>query len=174
MVRVTVAEAARRLGISEAGVRKRIQRGQIPHERGADSRTWVWVSPGEVRHAESRDKPDQSRDELVDELRDQVRYLRQQLADEREARTEERRRHDTVIAQLSAANAEQARTIRAIEASSSQGGSEPPQNATVEPVEPSPSEPPEMADDEQQGRGPIPDAGDPQSGPERRWWEFWR
>ena len=30
MVRLTVAEAADRLGISEASVRKRVQRGQIP------------------------------------------------------------------------------------------------------------------------------------------------
>jgi len=29
---------------------------------------------------------------------------------------------------------------------------------------------PEMADDEQQGRGPVPDAGGPQEGTERPWW----
>jgi hypothetical protein len=34
-----------------------------------------------------------------------------------------------------------------------------------------PREPPEMADDEQQGRGPTPDARGPQEGTERRsWW----
>jgi hypothetical protein len=120
MVRVTVAEAARRLSISEAGVRKRIQRDQIPHERDDEGRVWVWVSPGEVRHAETRDESDQSRDEsdqsrdrvLVDELRDRVAYLERQVEEEREAR----RRADTILAQLSQANAEQARTIRAIEA----------------------------------------------------------
>ena len=41
MVRLTVAEAADRLGISEASVRKRVQRGQIPHERGDDGRVFV-------------------------------------------------------------------------------------------------------------------------------------
>jgi hypothetical protein len=46
------------------------------------------------------------------DLREQVAYLRGQLDTERESRTEERRRHDTVLARLSAANAEQARTIR--------------------------------------------------------------
>ena len=113
MVRVTVAEAARRLSISEAGVRKRIQRDQIAHERDDEGRVWVWVSPGEVRHAESRDESDQSRDRvLVDELRDRVAYLERQVEEEREAR----RRADTILAQLSQANAEQARTIRAIEA----------------------------------------------------------
>ena len=49
MVRLTVAEAADRLGISEASVRKRVQRGQIPHERGDDGRVFVWISPGETR-----------------------------------------------------------------------------------------------------------------------------
>src|SRR5829696_6141975 len=62
MVRVNVAEAADCLGISEAVVRKRIQRDQMPHEREA------------------------------------------------------RRRADTILAQLSRANEEQARTIRALEA----------------------------------------------------------
>ena len=38
--------------------------------------------------------------ELIASLQDQVRYLREQLDAEREARTEERRRHDTVVAQL--------------------------------------------------------------------------
>jgi len=38
--------------------------------------------------------------ELVNALQDQICYLREQLDAEREARTEERRRHDTIVAQL--------------------------------------------------------------------------
>jgi hypothetical protein len=90
MVRLTVAEAASRLGISEAGVRKRVQRNQIPYERGDDGRLLVWISPGETRHAESRDEPDVSRDSgeasLVPELRDRIRYLERQVEEERNAR----------------------------------------------------------------------------------------
>ena len=97
MVRLTVAEAADRLGISEAGVRKRVQRNQIPHERGDDGRVFVWISPGETRHAESRDQPDQSRDSgeasLVPELRDRIRFLERQL----EAREDELRRRDVML-----------------------------------------------------------------------------
>ena len=78
MVRLTVAEAADRLGISEASVRKRVQRGQIPHERGADGRVFVWISPGETRHAESRN-------ELAEELRDRLRFVERQLEAERQA-----------------------------------------------------------------------------------------
>jgi hypothetical protein len=116
MVRVNVAEAADRLGISEAVVRKRIQRDQMPHERGDDGQVFVWISPGETRHAKTRDKPEepreQSRIELVEELRDRVASLERQVEEEREAR----RRADTILAQLSRANEEQARTIRALEA----------------------------------------------------------
>jgi excisionase family DNA binding protein len=36
--RLTTVEAASRLGISEAGVRKRVQRGQIPHQRDETGR----------------------------------------------------------------------------------------------------------------------------------------
>jgi hypothetical protein len=113
MARLTVPEAAAKLGISEADVRKRVQRGQIPHERADDGRLFVWISPGETRHAASRDRSGSSREEpeLVAELRDRIRSLENQLAEERDAR----RRADTIIAQLSQATAEQARTIRAIE-----------------------------------------------------------
>ena len=208
MVRFTVAEAAEALGISEAGVRKRVQRNQIPHERGNDGRLFVWVSPGETRHAESRDEPDVSRDSdrlsgeasLVPELRDRIRYLERQVEEEREAR----RRADTILAQLSQANAEQARTIRALEPLAppeTPGPREEPDTSPVhperaepaEPVDPQREEPerveperahprgsPVAAADEQQGRGPIPDAGGPQTAreqsfaeeePERRsWW----
>lgn len=78
-------------------------------------------------------------------LQDQVRYLREQLDAEREARTEERRRHDTLMAQLTS-------RIPAIEA---------PQE---------PSESPESAADEQQGRGAVPDAGGREEATERPWW----
>ena len=49
-----------------------------------------------------------------------MRYLRDQLNQEREAR----QRADTVIAQLSAATADQARTIRALEAPNTEEASE--------------------------------------------------
>jgi hypothetical protein len=74
---------------------------------------------------------DQSK--LVDALQDQIRSLREQLDAEREARTEERRRHDTIVAQLTS-------RIPAIEA-----------------PEETPSEASEAAEAvEQQGRGHSP------------------
>ncbi len=93
MVRLDVAEAAHRLGISEAAVRKRVQRGRIPHERDDDGRLFVWVSPGETRHASSREAAEESSDitALVEEMRDRLRYVEGQLEAERQAHAEARR-----------------------------------------------------------------------------------
>jgi hypothetical protein len=99
MVRLTVAEAALKLGISEAGVRKRVQRNQIPHERDDDGSLRVWVSPGEARHAESRDAPEESRGApsqpesraLISEMRGRIASLEHQLEQERQANSEHRR-----------------------------------------------------------------------------------
>ena len=41
MDRVSVAEAARRLGISQDAVYKRIKRGSIPWDKGEDDKTYV-------------------------------------------------------------------------------------------------------------------------------------
>jgi hypothetical protein len=90
MVRLTVAEAALKLGISEAGVRKRVQRNQIPHERDDDGSLRVWVSPGEARYAESRDAPEESR-ALLSEMRGRIASLEHQLEQERQANSEHRR-----------------------------------------------------------------------------------
>jgi excisionase family DNA binding protein len=86
--RITTTEAARRLGITEGAVRKRAQRGKIPHERDEDGRLWVWLSPRETSRDSSRDKPGPSRDTsrddsaamlLVSELRDRVDFLQREL-----------------------------------------------------------------------------------------------
>ncbi len=147
--RVTVDEAARYLGLSVDAVRKRVQRGQIAHEKDLAGRVRIILDDSETLQDESPDTLGQST-ELVGELRDRIRYLERQVEEEREAR----RRADTILAQLSAANAEQARTIRALE---------PP----APPETPEPRESPVAAADEQQGRGPVPDAGGPQTTRER-------
>jgi excisionase family DNA binding protein len=119
--RITVQEAAQRLGVKEDAIRKRIQRGSMRHEKAEDGRVYVWVDAAQDT---TQDEPHTSRDEYRDtaqddrleDLREQVAYLRRQLDEEREAR----RRADVILGQLSQANAEQARTIRAIEASTSE------------------------------------------------------
>jgi excisionase family DNA binding protein len=41
--RVTIQEAARRLGVKEDAVRKRIQRGTLQHEKTKEGQVFVWV-----------------------------------------------------------------------------------------------------------------------------------
>jgi excisionase family DNA binding protein len=153
--RVTIQEAARRLGVKEDAVRKRIQRGSIRHEKAEDGRVYVWVDTTQDTRQTSQDTTqDATQDERLEDLKDQVGYLRRQLDEEREAR----RRADTIIAQLARANEEQARTIRELEA---------PQEATK--VTETVDEAPDRAEEESWAA-----AGGAQEGAQRRqersWW----
>jgi hypothetical protein len=114
--RLTVAQAATRLGITEGAVRSRIKRGTLETTKEGGTVFVLWGGGTSQANQTTNTGVPGDQSELVASLQDQIRYLREQLDAEREARTEERRRHDTVLAQLSAANAEQARTIRALEA----------------------------------------------------------
>jgi hypothetical protein len=115
--RVTVSEAADILGITAEAVRTRIKRGRLdsvkeppkpggtvyvlleadqtrpnidPTSQGQDQTTVQTAPEATERFAEA----------MIEELKDRVRYLERVLAEEREARTNERRRHDTLMAQL--------------------------------------------------------------------------
>ena len=111
--RVTVQEAARRLGVKDDAIRKRIQRGTLEHEKDAeDGRVYVYLDGAEdgsyngrdgnaawdVSHAPTKDA---AYDALLESLRNQVGYLRSVLEEERDAR----RRAYTIIARLTQANA---------------------------------------------------------------------
>src|SRR5215203_6981611 len=118
--KVTIQEAARRLGVKEDAVRKRIQRRSMRHEKAEDGRVYVWVDAAQDTTRDTGQTAqdayqDTAQDERVEDLREQVGYLRRQLDEEREAR----RRADTIIAQLARATEEQARTIRELEAPAS-------------------------------------------------------
>src|SRR5215210_1221561 len=93
MDRLTIPEAARRLGITDAAVRKRYERGTIEGEKGDDGRIYVVVDTG------STERPNEA--SIVEILRDEIAHLRR-----------ESERKDTILMSLSQANAEQARTIR--------------------------------------------------------------
>jgi hypothetical protein len=115
--RLTVHDAARRLGISEDAVRMRVKRGTLSANKEG-GRLYVLLDI-EPTTAPTTEPTTDRTDELIEELKDRAHRLEYQLDQEREARTEERRRQDTVIAQLSRANEEQARTIRQLEAPTS-------------------------------------------------------
>ena len=115
--RVTVADAALLLGISEDAVRSRLRRGTLRRETGGDGTVLVVLStdrpasnqrPTDDRltnqqndrqttaqpidgHADRRGGSETDRDELVEALRDDVAHLRDQLDRERDASAELRR-----------------------------------------------------------------------------------
>ncbi len=120
--RLTVAQAAVALGVTEGAVRSRIKRGTLPTAKEG-GRVFVLLggSTSQANQPPNTGVPgDQS--ELIASLQDQVSYLRERLDAEREARTEERRRHDTVVAQLTS-------KIPAIEAPASPEARESPETA---------------------------------------------
>lgn len=79
--RVTVQEAARRLGVKDDAIRKRIQRGSLGYEKSLDGRVYVYLdSDGRsgVDERRAASSPE-SRDALVEALRDEVSFLRREL-----------------------------------------------------------------------------------------------
>jgi hypothetical protein len=152
-----VQEAAEHLGTTVDAIRKRVQRGTIAHDKDPDGRVWVLLDADMPRQDTDQDtagRRQASGSEMVEELRDRIAYLEGQVEEEREAR----RRADTILAQLSAANAEQARTIRAIEAPASEDTA----TEVAEAVE----EAPERATT----TPPRSDAPGPQTAAQRPWW----
>jgi hypothetical protein len=132
--RVTVDEAARHLGLTVDAVRKRVQRGQITHEKDAAGRVRIILDIPDNASTLQDERPDtagqtaagsDAREELIEELRDRVASLERQL----QRHGDETERLHQIVAGLAQANAEQARTIRAIEAPTSQ---EPQDAETVE------------------------------------------
>ncbi len=115
--RFTVPEAAEALGISPEAVRARIHRGTLRKEKDPDGTVYVRLNVDRSRsNGDDTSDSTPDRSTLEEILRDQVAYLREQLDREREARTEERRRQDTIIAQLTQANASLARRVPELEA----------------------------------------------------------
>jgi hypothetical protein len=142
--RYTVIEAAKVLGVGTDAVRKRVARGTVEYER-VDDTVYVWLDNGHdsgttPRHdgatnGRDADLLDAFRDQL-DAYKDQVAYLRSSLDEEREAR----RRADTIIAQLTQANAALAQRVPELEAP--QTPEEAARDLADAPVEPpAPSEP---------------------------------
>jgi hypothetical protein len=152
----TPAQAALILRVSPTRVRQLLQDGEL---EGKHDEAGHWLIPTRAVHERLERLRRESFLEavgydplsvremrgLVEDLREQVRYLRSILSEEREAR----RRADTIIAQLTEANIALA-----------QGGSE-----MVAPQEP--PEAPESVVEEPPERAPRPVSGGPQNSAER-------
>ena len=140
-----VGEAAHELGISTDAVRKRIARGSLRSDR-EDGHVRVWLDIGGT---EAGPEAQVDGEALVEVLQDHITDLRVQLEAEREAR----RRADTIIAQLTQANAALAARVPELEAAESR-------EQTAE----SAAEEPERAAE------PHSDAPGAQEAVRRSWW----
>ena len=116
--RLTIQEAARRLGVSEGAVRKRVTRGTLKHHKDEDGRVYVYLDAGVDSGVDEGVDPNSN--VLISQLRDEVAYLR-----------DENRRKDEIIMQ-------QAMTMRQLTAAQPQEPSEAAETVEEEPerVEP--------------------------------------
>jgi hypothetical protein len=123
--RLTIQEAARRLGISEGAVRKRVTRDTLRHEKDDDGRVHVYLDVGGRRGVDTGQDTgvDPNSNALISQLRDEVAYLR-----------DENRRKDEIIMQ-------QAMTMRQLSSASPQEDSEAAKTVEDEPesAEPRPA-----------------------------------
>ena len=149
--RLTVQEAAEVLGTSVDAVRMRVRRGSLESEKDPDGRVYVWVKGDST---ETKPGLDGEPSALISAKDETIRVLSEQLESEREAR----RRADTIIAQLTQANAALAARVPELEAS---------QEASQEPPEA-----PEAADEYPKGaeQHPPSSTGEAQSKDQRPWW----
>ena len=133
-VRMTVQEAASALGITVEAVRGRMHRGKYGREKTEDGRVYVVLTPDQLPNSRERSadrsesaqatvqpepeerRPDRSsnvrersgeREDLVEDLRDHIAFLRgelearnEEIRRREEEHREEARRKDTIIAQL--------------------------------------------------------------------------
>ena len=121
-----VGEAAHELGISTDAVRKRISRGSLRSDK-ANGHVRVWLDVGGTEAGREAQVDGEA---LVEVLQEHISDLRVQLEAEREAR----RRADTIIAQLTQANAALAAKVPELEAAesreeSAEGAAEAPERA---------------------------------------------
>jgi hypothetical protein len=91
--RVSVPQAADHLGTTVDAIRKRVQRGTIPHERDRDGRVWILLDTGRPRQDTIQDtvQPQSDSAALISEMRAHNATLQAQLEAERQAHAEARR-----------------------------------------------------------------------------------
>ncbi len=102
MDRLSVAQAAAMLGVTQAAIYKRIQRGTVAHDKDSEGHVFVYLDASDIPPDKSMDGPDMSTDgsmdrsngaELIAELRTHNEHLRQEV----EAWREEARRKDAIL-----------------------------------------------------------------------------
>jgi hypothetical protein len=93
----TLRDAEIRLGVSEGAIRKRVARGTIRSQMGADGLRYVWLEGEDTGDGHGPDGG--GTDVLVEELRDRIAFLQRQL----QSREEELRRRDAILMNMTEA-----------------------------------------------------------------------
>ena len=92
--RLTVPQAAEALGVTVDAVRGRIRRGKLKSEQHAGT-VYVWLDAPEEDDSRgpsaTSHRPSDAQSERIEDFREQVAYLREQLEAERQAHAEARR-----------------------------------------------------------------------------------
>jgi transposase-like protein len=144
--RLTVPQAAEALGVTVDAVRGRIRRGKLKSEQHAGT-VYVWLDaledddsrgPSATSHGPSDDQS-----ERIEDFREQVAYLREQLQAERQAHAEARRLLMAALERI------------------------PPQ---LEAPSEEPSEAPETVEGEPERAEPRSGTSGSQEGAQRPWW----
>jgi hypothetical protein len=94
--KLTLRQAAARLGVSESAIRKRVERGTLRSDKGPDGKRYVYLDLAELGADDVADSgadtsAPRERNALISELRAHNATLREQLESEREANRENRR-----------------------------------------------------------------------------------
>jgi excisionase family DNA binding protein len=146
--RMTIQEAAHRLGVSESAIRKRIKRGTLKREKTEDGRVLVYMeTPAPPSAPGAEEVPATERDALIFQMQGRIDSLEREL----DVRTEEIRRRDTIIINMTEA-------MKALS---------PP--AQEEPLEPRES-PETVGDEPERAEQPRPVTVESQESVQRPWW----
>jgi hypothetical protein len=91
--RLTLRQAAARLGVSESAIRKRVERGTLRSDKGPDGRRYVYLDSvvDYVTDTGADTSASPERDALISEMHAHNETLREQLEAERQAHAEARR-----------------------------------------------------------------------------------
>jgi excisionase family DNA binding protein len=121
--RVTIQEAAQRLGVKEDAIRKRIQRGTLRHEKTQAGRVFVWLDA--TQDAAQDAYRDASQDALLSAKDETIAALREQLAQANERDRENRRIIAALTSRIPAIEAPQEPSDAAEVAEEQQGRGQP-------------------------------------------------
>ena len=84
--RLTIQDAARRLGVSEGAIRKRVARNTFRHDKAEDGRIYVYLDEGDTRRVDEVQDAGVVRESeaLISRLEGEVEFLRDQVRRQQE------------------------------------------------------------------------------------------